>query len=253
MSVLILGESCVDLFVYGNCDRIAPDAPVPVLVPLFEKSNPGMAGNTFENLKSLGTDCDLVTNTKQVIKKRYVDQRTNHMIMRVDEGDEGGERIPNIQDISFQDYDAVVISDYDKGFLQIEDLQYIFSNSNLTFMDTKKIVGKWALDCDYIKVNEFEYRKTMKINPQDVPALKDKLIITLGGKGCTHKEKLYGVNEVPVKDNCGAGDTFLAGLVSSYLEDKDIGKAIEFANECASQVVQLRGVNTVEKVKNDRR
>ena len=43
----------------------------------------------------------------------------------------------------------------------------------------------------------------------------------------------------------GAGDTFIAGLVVEYLKTKDISKAIEYAQECATVVVQKAGVATI--------
>ena len=41
--VLVIGDSCTDVFVYGDIDRIAPEAPVPVIKTLYQKENPGMA------------------------------------------------------------------------------------------------------------------------------------------------------------------------------------------------------------------
>ena len=49
MKVLVIGDSCEDVFIYGNCDRLAPAAPVPVFVETHRKSNKGMAGNVYEN------------------------------------------------------------------------------------------------------------------------------------------------------------------------------------------------------------
>ena len=51
--------------------------------------------------------------------------------------------------------------------------------------------------------------------------------------------------DVPVKDISGAGDTFLAGLVSKYLKTVDIIKSIEFAQKCTTKVVQKHGVSTI--------
>ncbi len=45
MKVLVIGDSCKDVFVYGSCDRMAPAAPVPVFIPQYLKDNKGMAGN----------------------------------------------------------------------------------------------------------------------------------------------------------------------------------------------------------------
>jgi bifunctional ADP-heptose synthase (sugar kinase/adenylyltransferase) len=33
MKILVIGDSCEDVFRYGNVDRIAPEAPIPVIVP----------------------------------------------------------------------------------------------------------------------------------------------------------------------------------------------------------------------------
>ena len=50
---------------------------------------------------------------------------------------------------------------------------------------------------------------------------------------------------VEVKDVSGAGDTFISGLCYSYLKTNSIETAINFANECATTVVQKRGVSTI--------
>jgi ribokinase len=53
---------------------------------------------------------------------------------------------------------------------------------------------------------------------------------------------MYPVEKVDVKDQTGAGDTFIVGLMLKYLETNNIGDAITFANKCATYVVQKRGV-----------
>ena len=52
-----------------------------------------------------------------------------------------------------------------------------------------------------------------------------------------------------VKDVSGAGDTFLAGLVSTYIHTKEIDKSIEFANQCATEAVSQKGVVSLSKIK----
>ena len=51
-----------------------------------------------------------------------------------------------------------------------------------------------------------------------------------------------GVDVVEIKDMTGAGDTFMACLVVKYLQTDNIETAITFANECATTVVQHKGV-----------
>ena len=87
MRILVVGDSCLDTFIYGDIDRIAPEAPVPVIKPKYKKENPGMAANVVANLKSLGAEVDLITNSTLIKKIRFVDERYNQMVLRVDEND----------------------------------------------------------------------------------------------------------------------------------------------------------------------
>ena len=73
----------------------------------------------------------------------------------------------------------------------------------------------------------------------------NKTIITRGRKGCLYRGDVYTVENVPVKDISGAGDTFLSGLVVEYVNSKNIIKSIEFAQKCTTKVVQKHGVSTV--------
>lgn len=243
MKVLVIGDSCKDIFVYGGISRLSPEAPVPVIVPTHQKENPGMAANVAANLSALGADVDLITNEKQIKKIRFVDERYNHMVLRVDEGDEC-ERITNIN-IDYSKYSSIIISDYCKGFLETEDIINISKNSpSPVFLDTKKLLGPWCEYVDFIKINNFEYENN-KQNIKDNPNLLSKTIITQGKNGCVYRDHRFLTQEVPVKDVSGAGDTFISGLVVKYIETGDIKKSIMFAQECTTIVVQKTGVATI--------
>ena len=45
--VLVIGDSCLDTFVYCKVERLAPDLPIPVLEEIERTLNPGMAANVF--------------------------------------------------------------------------------------------------------------------------------------------------------------------------------------------------------------
>lgn len=244
MKVLVIGDSCKDVFVYGKCERLAPAAPVPVFVPLYSKENKGMAGNVNENLISIGVNTSIITNQKDITKTRYVDEKTNHIVIRIDSNEEKIDRIKNMEKIIFKNYDAIVISDYNKGFLHEEDIAFISEQHPLVFMDTKKLLGEWAQNIDYIKINEEEYNKTKHLL-EDAKWIDDKLIVTIGSRGCRYKDSTLPVQKVEIKDLTGAGDTFMAGLVCKYLETSNILDSLIYANECATQVVQQKGVNTI--------
>ena len=55
MRILVIGESCKDIFVYGKCERLCPEAPAPVLNPLFTTENGGMAMNVVKNAMCIPT------------------------------------------------------------------------------------------------------------------------------------------------------------------------------------------------------
>ena len=74
----------------------------------------------------------------------------------------------------------------------------------------------------------------------------EKLIITLDKDGCMYKGTMYPTEQVEIMDISGAGDTFVAGFVKMFLDTKDIPKSIQFANRCSAQVVQKRGVTTID-------
>ena len=241
--ILVIGDSCTDIFIYGDIQRISPEAPVPVFNPLNSVENGGMAYNVFNNLKSLNADADIITNPNDIKKIRYVDTRSNQMCLRVDEHDYC-DRVDGDLLTQLHEYDVIVISDYCKGFLSEEDIKFICNNYKNVFVDTKKLLGNWVQNAKIIKINSLEYKKNHDIIP-NYPQLEDKLIVTLGKNGCKYKDKLFSTKEVPVKDVSGAGDTFLAALVVEYLKTNDIEKAINFAQDCTTKVVQKHGVATI--------
>ena len=245
MNILIIGDSCTDVFVYGVCNRLCPEGPVPVFNPIKQIENKGMAGNVLQNLKSLGVEnVDIITNNEDVIKTRYVEEKSNHLILRVDTNDCVSNSF-DINQIDFKKYDAVIVSDYNKGFLTKDDLVKISESHELTFIDTKKIIGEWTQKYTFIKINEIEWTNCEK-NGLTYDYWKDKLIVTKSNKGCLYNNIMYPAEKnLDVRDISGAGDTFLAGLVFSYVLTKDIEKSLQFANKCAGFVIQKRGVSTL--------
>src|SRR5690606_281701 len=98
----------------------------------------------------------------------------------------------------------------------------------------------WAVECDFIKINEREYRNPSHHSDLNSAMFENNLIVTLGSKGVKYKDKITSTNEVPVRDVVGAGDTFLAGLVYGYLINKNVEEGINLANKLASNVVSKK-------------
>jgi D-beta-D-heptose 7-phosphate kinase/D-beta-D-heptose 1-phosphate adenosyltransferase len=245
--ILVIGDACIDEFVYGKCTRLCPDAPVPVFIPLKTIRNGGMSKNVQSNIKSLGFECDIMCQDKLVHKVRYLDNHTNHVFIRVDTGENGVEKLDSsiLSKDFLSKYEVIIISDYDKGYLDEKDIQSICDNHPLVFIDTKKHIGNFCKNAFMIKINEVEYENSKDVI--DTGKFNDNLIVTLSERGCRYKEEIFPVNKVEVRDMSGAGDTFMASLVCKFLKTKDIYQSILFANECASEVVQRKGVVTIEK------
>ena len=236
--VLLIGDSCTDRYNIGTVERLSPEAPVPVLKITETYDVPGMAANVNHNLRNLGIDADFATNAAPIFKHRYIDKKSGQHMLRVDDEEDvavWSGRIPN------EKYDAVVISDYNKGFLTYETIEMVINTYSCPiFIDTKKKdLSRFSADHVYVKINELEYK-----NRYSIPR---NLIVTLGDQGAMLKkinpgtETLFGTKLVEVTDVCGCGDTFLAALTTQYLFTKDIEKAILFANIAAGITVQHRG------------
>lgn len=250
-NVLLIGDSCKDKYNIGTVDRLSPEAPVPVLkiTDTFDVS--GMAANVKLNLQNLGIDPDFITNGEEIIKSRFIDKRSGQHLLRVDDE----HRVcawSGVTPFPLDSYDAIVISDYNKGFLTYENIQNVIAKSTCPiFIDTKKIeLAEFSSERTFIKINELEYK-----NSRSIPS---QLIVTLGDRGAMLKlpqtETLFGTKPVEVMDVCGCGDTFLAALAYQYLMTKNIESAIIFANIAASITVQHRGnyAPTLEEVNSDR-
>ncbi len=255
--VLLIGDTCIDEYYYGTCTRINPEAPVPLFNVENLETLEGMSGNVKKNLEGLGFEVTHVTNKETIKKTRYIEKNYNCQILRVDTE-------PKIKRIdlkkfkqkfkskNLKDYDYLVFSDYDKGFIINEDIIKIISyvkdkkKSIKIFADTKKTDMTCFQKC-FLKVNEHEY----KIWKQK-PSLCE-IIVTLGDKGAMYKDKIYPATELNINnvtklgDRCGAGDTFLAGLIYCHSLRKEMSDCIKFANYCAALSVKKVGVYCLKR------
>ena len=58
--ILILGDIILDEYLKGSVDRVSPAAPVPVLKPESREVRLGGASNVASNVKSLGSQVELI-------------------------------------------------------------------------------------------------------------------------------------------------------------------------------------------------
>lgn len=222
MHILVIGDACIDEYRFGTIDRVNPESTAPLLNYHTKEERLGMAHNVANNLRVLGADVTLSVPRELSRKIRYIDKRTGTHLLRIDHDVQCEPYIPT----QYHKYDAIVISDYDKGYLTTEAIRTIRNNfAGLMYMDTKKT------DLDKfngikLKINDLEYRRAVSLN--------DDYVVTHGAKGCSYKGDNYPAEQIEVVDVCGAGDVFLASMVYVHLTTDDMGRALVYANRLAA-------------------
>ena len=146
--VLVIGDSMIDAYMFGEINRISPEAPVPVVEIKYHENRLGGAANVALNLKSLGAKpilCSVIgkdgngillkklmdnaklstigiitsENKKTTIKTRVIADKKHQL--RVDEEDTNqinneSKFIKLIKKLICE-VDVVIMQDYNKGVL----------------------------------------------------------------------------------------------------------------------------------------
>jgi D-beta-D-heptose 7-phosphate kinase / D-beta-D-heptose 1-phosphate adenosyltransferase len=148
--ILVIGDLMIDHYLWGSCDRISPEAPVPVMNIYNESRLLGGAGNVINNLYSLEAKVDvlsvigecetsvelknllsaikvsteyLITQKDRVTSKKSRIISGQQQVVRFDresskEIDSKSEKaIINIFQKIVNNYDVILLSDYGKGLL----------------------------------------------------------------------------------------------------------------------------------------
>lgn len=230
--VLVIGDACTDIYLKCTSHRLNPESTAPLVKITGILTQDGMAGNVAQCLRNLNLTVDTILSKEKSIKRRYIDSRTQEHILRVDFDVEKPTPL-NLANLYTGSYSAVVISDYNKGFISYDDINYISKFYDCPiFLDTKKKNLDKFDPRIFIKINELE-ANVANVVPRNT-------IVTVGGNGAYWNDRRYPAYNVPVVDVCGAGDAFLAGLVFGYLTDFD--NMLEYAIVNGSICVTHLGV-----------
>jgi D-beta-D-heptose 7-phosphate kinase/D-beta-D-heptose 1-phosphate adenosyltransferase len=191
--VLVLGDAILDEYVSGDCTRISPEAPVPVVKVNRVRPVLGGAANTAANIAALGgqpmlvacvgddeagatiakcareigVDLQAVNNGRPTLRKtRVVGQ--HQQIVRLDFEDvhqpdaSSIAAILSVFDRYLQDADIVVMSDYAKGFLAEALAQQIIARAHdagrQVIVDPRPQHRSCYHGCDYVTPNWRESR-----------------------------------------------------------------------------------------------
>ncbi len=163
--ILVVGDLMIDHYLWGQCERISPEAPVQVVAVEKETSVLGGAGNVINNLKALGADVDvisvvgndasanelrsllqyigvsdeqLITEQGRATSKKSRIIASQQQVVRYDK-----ESTDDITEATQQtllahfttllpNYDAVLLSDYGKGVLTAKLTKALIAEANRT-------------------------------------------------------------------------------------------------------------------------
>lgn len=174
--VLVIGDLMIDAYLVGNCDRIALDAPVPVVDVKEEIDVLGGAGNVIRNLTSLGAEVSVMSvvgsddnakmlkhlldelETKSFLleqKGRKTSKKTrvmsnNQQIFRYDHESRNSISFDSVKKMysklqeKINAYDVILIADYGKGVLTRDFTQKIITYANKN--NVKTIVDPFGND-----------------------------------------------------------------------------------------------------------
>lgn len=293
--ILVIGDIIIDKYIWGQCERISPEAPVQVVLANKKDQKLGGAANVYANLlalKSLVQILSIVGDDENlpflkaslkgelIVKKGYktpVKSRiivSNQQILRLDE-----EKIlASFDEQAFLkcfskmafDYDAFVLSDYNKGLLTASVCKYIiayakeankpvlidpkgkdyskYEGATLLTPNKKEAIAAGYLGED-LKASLLKMKKDLKLKYP---------LITLSEEGiAVYKD---GLHIIPAKaqevyDVTGAGDSVIAMLAFSLAQNIDIRYACELANTAAAVVVSKIGSAqaSLDDIKNQER
>jgi len=221
--VLIIGDSMIDAYLWGEINRMSPEAPVPVVEVKKHENRLGGAANVALNLKALGatpilcsvigtgnrgvlfeelmeesnlsTEGILSTNKRKTTIKTRVIAENKHQL-RIDEE----ETSPILQVEEFlkltislmDDIDVIILQDYNKGVLTSEIIEGVIASANKngipTIVDPKKLNFNSYKNCTIFKPNLAEIKAGMKVdfdanNIAEIEKATTKLKKQLSAKG----------------------------------------------------------------------
>ena len=242
MKVLVIGDVILDRYIYGTSTRLSPEAPVPVVTHERTEETIGGAGLVHSNLLSLGVDSMLFNAEDEPVSIKTRVICDGHYITRIDNDKhaDGEDVLRRVREIDFSTYDYVIMSDYNKGYLDesIELIKHFNKFGCKVIVDPKDHAthyeGAWLVKPNYKEFGEFGFTNW-----------RSNIITTNAGENVVARidGNVYDipVDPVEVSDVTGAGDCFLAAFVYGLTLEKDYQTCLEIAIKASRTSVQHVG------------
>ena len=231
----LLGDYIEDIYVYGTCDRISPESPIPVFNETKRVHKKGGSGNVYENLKAFGVEVEHLYSCNSVKTRFVVD---NHIIFRLDQ-----EKYDASKQTDFNlESEYVILSDYNKGFLDKSEeiIKNLKDKGKFVIVDPKFNLSFYR-GADIVKMNEKEWNEYSDTR-DGYAVIKDfgigTLVVTRGSNSVLIFDQ-FGKREVivddhPVSDVTGAGDVFIAAMTVFLYRGDKIDEAVRKASKLSS-------------------
>ena len=297
LNILVFGDVMLDRYVNGEVSRISPEAPVPVIRVREEKSVAGGAANVALNLASLGASVESVgwfgkdeqgdklveilcaknikvdprcrSSSAPTISKSRITS-SNQQVCRVDRESNadsyslGLDQFGSLLLEKAGNADAVIISDYGKGFVTNEALELLKGSARFLSVDPKPSRPVDYACPDLLTPNRLEALEMVGMSRESqAPFPRDEVVekifeyvspkmlaVTLGSEGMLLAESGKVKSLIPtaareVFDVSGAGDTVIATLTLGLVAGETFEDSAHLANLAAGIVVGKVGTATV--------
>ena len=303
--VLVVGDIMLDKYFFGEATRLSPEAPIPILHKTRETVVLGGAANVARNLvrakqnvwtMSVIGDDDEGKQLKSILEENKINTELlisdkirvttvktrmigpgNAQMLRLDVEDTTpiSEELSNKMIKQFEnkvkDFDIIVISDYKKGVLSVENTSKLIEIANKynkkTLIDTKEPSYAKYRNAFLIKPNKNELQNLTKMsvnNDEEIVKAAQELrkqtnakyvLATRGKEGMTlvgenSFQHIRGVSK-EVYDVSGAGDTVISYLAVGLANNFDITDTARLSNIASSIEVSKMGTYavSVEEIK----
>jgi len=238
MKLLCVGEAFVDQYFIGTTTRVSPECPIPVVRVESTLRLPGGAANVNANLAGWGVEVHSITAPAGIKNRLMVG---DYQLARWDEYDS----CPPFSQINLNslpystEFDAVVISDYGKGFFDSLSLDWLERlQDHPFFIDTKGDPLRWQ---NFSNTTFFPNAKEFTQYREAYNSLAS-VVYKRGADGMeylvkgqpTYFEKARSTRPVSV---IGAGDTVLSAFVFNYRQYGNVRSALAFASAAAAAAV----------------
>jgi rfaE bifunctional protein kinase chain/domain len=278
MSLVVVGDTLLDIDLAGTATRLCPDAPVPVLDLEHELVRPGGAGLAAALAASAGVDVTLVTaiandSDGDHLRKALGDmplvagpnwaatpvktrlRAGGQSLARIDRGDCGDPVVTDEMLDAVMAADAILVSDYGRGLARDERLRNLLgrlATRTPIVWDPHPRGPDPVPATRMVTPNAGEASAASGSNDpaEAVQLLRSRwqagaVVITMGSRGailaCGGAPVTIPAPRVQVIDPCGAGDCFAATVAMRLMSGEGDADAVRSGVDAASRFLAAGG------------